>query len=128
MKIRNGFVANSSSSSFIVSFNEGGDRFQNLKKLLFGDAKSFTLYDHTYSTSFLTEVILKDIDSARTIDTQEELIESAERNNFTFDANTSGEYLFGDEEGTKIGKVFDYILRDGGESENFKWIFGRYYR
>jgi hypothetical protein len=69
MKIRNGFVSNSSSSSFII---------RNKSNI-----------------------------------------------NLTLSAE---EYIFGDEDGTLIGRIFDYILRDGGESENFKWIFYRYYR
>lgn len=60
--------------------------------------------------------------------TQEELIESAGENNITFDANSRQEYVFGDEDGTLIGRVFDYILRDGGESESFEWEFYKYYR
>ena len=28
-----------------------------------------------------------------------------------------------DEDGTIMGTVFDYILRDGGESENWKWEY-----
>lgn len=61
-------------------------------------------------------------------ETQEDLIESAKNNNLNFDANSEGEYVFGDESGTLVGKIFDYILRDGGESENFKWKFYQYYR
>ena len=37
-------------------------------------------------------------------------------------------YIFGDEDGTVIGRIFDYILRDGGESKNFKWSFYGYNR
>jgi hypothetical protein len=60
--------------------------------------------------------------------TQEQLIESAEMNDIIFRAGTSEEYVFGDEDGTLIGRVFDYILRDGGDSENFKWSFYEFYR
>ena len=28
---------------------------------------------------------------------------------------------FGDEESTAVGRVFDYALREGGETKNFKW-------
>ena len=30
---------------------------------------------------------------------------------------------FGDEQGDLIGRVYDYILRDGGESKSFKWKY-----
>ena len=38
------------------------------------------------------------------------------------------ECIFGDEQETVIGKIFDYILRDGGESKSFKWRFKEYLR
>ena len=56
------------------------------------------------------------------------LIESAEQNNMKFEAGTSKYCAFGDEQGTLIGQVFDYILRDGGSSENFTWRFYEWLR
>lgn len=38
------------------------------------------------------------------------------------------EVIFGDEDGTVLGRIYDYILRDGGKSERFKWCFLEYYR
>jgi hypothetical protein len=35
---------------------------------------------------------------------------------------------FGDEDGDLLGKVYDYILREGGESKSFKWKFDEYNR
>ena len=61
-------------------------------------------------------------------DTQEQLIESARKNNVTFKAGSSQYTVFGDEDGTLVGKVFDYILRDGGTSENFRWRFEEWLR
>ncbi len=84
MKFRNGFVANSSSSSFIISLPPGfesGNR-NNLKKLLFGDQETLRVYDDVYSTKLLAEVILKDIDSAKTINTIKELAEELMRGRF----------------------------------------------
>lgn len=37
MKIRNGFVSNSSSSSFIVSFDKKPSSAEELREILFGD-------------------------------------------------------------------------------------------
>jgi hypothetical protein len=31
--------------------------------------------------------------------------------------------VFGDEQGSMLGHVYDYILREGGASERFEWIF-----
>ena len=46
----------------------------------------------------------------------------------TGNTGTEEQYVFGDEDGTLIGRVFDYILREGGDSENFEWRFDQYYR
>lgn len=61
--------------------------------------------------------------------TQEELLASAEQEmlskdkSMTFDPGEKKFCVFGDEDGTVIGHVFDYILRDGGKSESFEWKF-----
>ena len=64
--------------------------------------------------------------------TQEKLIESARKEvkeNKDYTLYPGDNYcVFGDEQGTLIGGVFDYILRDGGKSENFIWEFKEYHR
>jgi len=69
--------------------------------------------------------------------TQENLIKSAQArldDTYEVDATTKkSKYIippkrpwcliFGDERGDTIGHVFDYILREGGESKNFSWRF-----
>lgn len=103
MKIRNGFVSNSSSSSFII-INKSN--------------KKLTLVDFVKENPQIVEEWNKYYDYN---DSQDDLIKSAEENNIIFDSNSSDEYEFGDEDGTLIGIIFDYMLRDGGESEHFKW-------
>ena len=110
MKIRNGFVSNSSSSSFIIKNKT---------------SKKLTLVDFVKENPQLVTEWNDNYDYNNTF---EELLESAKNNNFTFDENSNKEYIFGDESGTIIGKIFDYILRDGGESDSFNWKFCKYYR
>jgi len=110
MKIRNGFVSNSSSSSFIIKNKT---------------SKNLTLVDFVEENPQLVDEWNKYYNYNNTFD---ELLKSAKANNFTFNANSSEEYVFGDEDGTLIGRIFDYILRDGGDSDSFKWIFCKYYR
>lgn len=55
MKMRSGFVSNSSSSSFVVRFDEKPGSVEELKKILFGDA---TYYANPYGDGgFTTEEV-----------------------------------------------------------------------
>ncbi len=110
MKIRNGFVSNSSSSSFIIE-NKSNNKL--------------TLTDFVEENPQLIEEWNDFYDENNT---QNELIKSANENNINFKENSIIEYTFGDEDGTLIGRVFDYILRNGGESDNFIWKFNKFYR
>jgi len=58
MKIRSGFVSNSSSSSFIVYFKEVPKSKEELKKLLFGDR---TEYHYPYGTEFFPTDVVADV-------------------------------------------------------------------
>jgi hypothetical protein len=115
MKIRNGFVSNSSSTSFVIK-NLTGDRL--------------TLEDFVEENPQLIKEFRDCYDWNTEEDgfTQEELLKSARANNIDFDPNSEQECVFGDSQGTLIGQVFDYILRDGGTSKSFSWRFKEYYR
>lgn len=108
MKIRNGFVSNSSSCSFII-------------KNLTNEEK--TLVDFVKENSQLIEQFLDQYDWYKNDAeyTQKNLIKSAKKNNIVFTAKEENSCIFGDSQGTLIGKVFDYILRDGGSSKSFSW-------
>jgi hypothetical protein len=53
---------------------------------------------------------------------------SAREEGIVFKPGEARYCIFGDEQRTIIGRVFDYILRDGGTSENFRWRFKEYLR
>lgn len=80
MKTRNGFVSNSSSSSFLVALPKGIDSIQELNELLFKYRETITCpYDdeQTFSRDQLSEVILSDLRKDRTknkTDSQETII------------------------------------------------------
>jgi hypothetical protein len=113
-KIRLGFVTNSSSTSFIIC---------NKSK------HTLSVVDFVRENPQLIEEYVKQYDWNKGDPefTQENLLKSAEENNGDL---TPGEnhVTFGDESGTLIGRVFDYILRDGGSSKNFDWCFYEYNR
>ena len=108
MKMRIGYISNSSSTSFIIrSISD----------------KHKTLVDFVKENPELIEEFVDYYDWYKNDErfTQEKLIESAEKNNISFEPYESKECIFGDEDGTLIGCVFDYMLRDGGRSESFSW-------
>lgn len=111
MKTRKGFVSNSSSTSFIIENKTS----KNLK------IKDFTMENDFLIDRFNLEYG-DDVLSGEAISSAEtdyaDVVLSPGKN----------ECVFGDEQGTTLGRIYDYILRDGGESKSFKWYFKEYLR
>jgi hypothetical protein len=109
MKIRAGFVSNSSSCSFTI-INKTGET----KTLV-----DFVTENPEIVDEFKEQYGYKD--SLRF--TQEMMLKSAENRDIRFVPRESKICTFGDEDGDIIGHVYDYMLRDGGSSESFTWNF-----
>jgi len=112
MKIRNGFVSNSSSTSFIIT--NTSDETKTIEDFVKENLHLIDDFNDYYDDDYSYEEV---IDSAKK-DYDDVIFSGKERKNV----------IFGDEEGTVLGRIFDYILRDGGESESFTWKFDQYYR
>jgi len=116
MKTRSGFVSNSSSTSFIIT------NLSNRELTVVDFVKENPDIVSGWNTEYKKDI------------TQEQMIESAEERvktkseTYCFAANKAQRYRFGDEDGDLIGQVFDYMLRDGGRSENFVWHFDKLLR
>lgn len=57
MRIRSGFVSNSSSSSFIFVFDRKPKNAEDLKKIMFGNQKTVHYFDYEFTTQHMAEII-----------------------------------------------------------------------
>jgi len=66
MKIRTGFVSNSSCSSFVVAFPKEPSSAKDVKKILFPNGKkTYSCYDSSYTTEQVAETVWKDIQNQK---------------------------------------------------------------
>ena len=70
MKIRNGFVSNSSSSSFAVAFPRKPDSVEETLEILFGEdiEGNVTIYEKSLSKRRVAEIVFGDINDAEKVD------------------------------------------------------------
>ena len=110
MKVKEGFVSNSSSCSFYITNKT---------------SKTLTLLDFAKENLHLVNDFNAQYDWHNF--TYDQMIESAANRNEKLKPGDNY-MMFGDEQGDVIGQIYDYILRDGGESERFSWRFDEYHR
>jgi len=63
MKIRKGFVSNSSSSSFLVAFSKIPKTVDKMRILLFGEKEEIRMYDYSMTTQEIAKRVFNDLKS-----------------------------------------------------------------
>jgi len=73
VKIRNGFVSNSSSSSFLVAFKTQPTSVEHLREMLFGELVHIAQYGDPISTQEAAEVVWRDMQRQERPPTRDEI-------------------------------------------------------
>jgi len=115
MQLKFDFVTNSSSTAFMIT-----NRSATPKDLIDFARENIHLF-----YEFLDQYDWNKKDPKYT---ESNFLASAALNNIKWESDQTLECVFGDEQGTLVGAVYDYILREGGKSENFSWYFHEYHR
>ena len=146
MKVRKGFITNSSSSIFIIKnrtekelticeFVEDNldllDDFLKEYGSYKDDNKKFN-YDRMREDAKNRLEKARDLieeckKEGRSLDELDE-IEKEYVNNAIFPAGEKVEVEYGDDDGDVLGAIFDYMLRDSGASKSFEWYFKEFNR
>jgi len=102
-KFRTGFVSNSSSCSFMIK-NQSSEHK--------------TIKDFAKETLYLVSEFNEyyDCDESHSV-----FLNNVSDYPMNLDPDESAYMIFGDEHGTTMGKIYDYMLRDGGSTESFSW-------
>jgi len=116
MKIRMGFVSNSSSTGYvIVNLTK---EWKTLEDFVRENPEIVEGFVRCYGTSL----------KGRSPHTQEQMIKNAKSRGDSFPPRKETHISFGDCQGDVLGEVFDYMLRSGGTSKSFSWRFDHWER
>ncbi len=110
MKIRDGFVSNSSSTSFYIT-----NKTNEEKSLLDFAIETMNRVVNDWNTDYAWGSDSKI--------SNEDFLKSAKTRKIVFPPKSRKTYSFGDSDNDIVGRVFDYCLRNGGDTDSFTWKF-----
>jgi len=90
MKIRNGFVSNSSSSSFIVAFDREPESPDDIKEMLFKGKDKIVLCGQEYDSDKISEIVFRD--STFCVSDQD-ILDAISNNGFYFGDDEISEFV-----------------------------------
>jgi len=117
MKIRADFVTNSSSTAYYIT--NKSDKMKTIVDFVKENLNILKEFNEEYGYEYTEEELIKSAQDL--LDNSKDMFKSIKPGQVRLMG-------FGDEDGTVIGHVFDYGLRDGGKSESFEYEFYEYWR
>ena len=118
MKFRKGFITNSSSTAYLIK--NISDEEKSIVDFVRENLELLYDFNDEYDYKYTEEEIIKD---AYDLVGNEQF-----GKHYRWGSGESRIVSFGDEHGTVIGHVYDYILRECGKSKSFTWSFHEYLR
>ena len=121
MKLRYGFVSNNSSTIFTIT---NTSRITKTTVDFVEEVGEKMLRD--WDDEYGVELTCTDDEGV----TLWQLMKDAKSDTYfeSFEPDQSRNMSFGDEHGTALGHLFDYMLREGGKSRSFRWKFHEWLR
>jgi hypothetical protein len=114
MKIRSGFVSNSSSSSFIIASKLPIKTAEDLEKVLFGEKKLVTCFDYQFDSKLVAEYLFHGMKKLSPKKFKAELY-NAKRNPYSrftnaegMDPNSEHVYKLGASDDSDLGAVAEH--------------------
>ena len=142
MKVRIDFVTNSSSTAYLIK--NTSDKTKTIVDFVKENPdilRQFnSAYDYDYTEEQLLESAQKLLNGVRgagydanddmTVEEETDFLKrvAALKKRYTWKPGEKKLLGFGDEDGSVIGHVYDYGLRDGGKSESFEFAFEDWWR
>jgi len=125
MKVRNGFVSNSSSSSFILKFDKVPETKEEMRVLLYGENPPiFTAHwdDDAISTEQVASILFNDVQSAYIMSVDDVISKIKEELYFSEHSGSEGRGFVADTEYIdEFDKIYESIVKKDKDFNRRRW-------